>query len=152
MLRTLYSRLALTLFLLLCLVGIILIQIIGHSSTRYQQEVTQKLNRHLAHHIIEEYPLIQDRTINRPALDSLFHQLMVINPSIELYLLDETGRILGFSAPEGKVQRTRVTLEPVHRFLAGTGRFPLTGDDPRDPAGHKVFSAAPIAPSTRSRA
>ncbi|MDH3971676.1 MAG: HAMP domain-containing histidine kinase [Gammaproteobacteria bacterium] len=145
MFRTLYSRLALTLFMLLCLVGVILIQVIGHSSTLYQQEVAQKLNRELAAHIVEEQSLIQNREINRPALDLLFHQLMVINPSIELYLLDESGAVLGYSAPEGKVKRTRIALEPVRKFLDDTARFPLKGDDPRNPDGQKVFSAAPIA-------
>jgi signal transduction histidine kinase len=144
MLRTLYSRLALTLFILLCLVGVILIQVIGHTSTLYQQEAAQKLNRALAAHIVDEYPLIQNREVNRTALDGLFHQLMVINPSIELYLLDTQGRVLAYSAPAGKVQRTRLALEPVRRFIEGEARFPLKGDDPRDPDGHKVFSAAPV--------
>jgi len=145
MFRTLYSRLALTLFILLCLVGVILIQVIGHSSTLYQQEGAQKLNRELAAHIVAEQPLIQDRKINHPALDHLFHQLMVINPSIELYLLDEHGAVLGYSAPAGKVRRTQVALEPVREFLDGNARFPLKGDDPRDSEGRKVFSAARIA-------
>ena len=144
MFRTLYSRLALTLFILLCLVGIILIQVVGHSSTLYQQEVAQKLNRELAAHIVAEQPLIQNREINQQALDHLFHQLMVINPSIELYLLNEQGAVLGYSAPEGKVRRTQVALEPVRNFLDGNARFPLKGDDPRNPDGRKVFSAARI--------
>jgi two-component system OmpR family sensor kinase len=144
MFRTLYSRLALTLFILLGLVGLLLIQLIGQSSTLYQQEVAQKLNRELAAHIVAEQPLIQDRQVNRAALDRLFHQLMVINPSIELYLLDRQGAVVGYSAPAGKVKRSRVDLAPVARFLGGEARFPLKGDDPRDPEGHKVFSAARI--------
>lgn len=147
MFRTLYSRLALTLFILLCLVGVILIQVIGQSSALYQQEVAQKLNRDLAAHIVAEQPLIQGRKINHQALDRLFHQLMVINPSIELYLLDEQGAVLGYSAPEGKVRRARVTLGPIEEFLNDSARFPLKGDDPRNPDGSKVFSAARIADS-----
>jgi len=144
MFRTLYSRLALTLFVLLCVVGVILIQLIGHSSMQYQQEVAQKLNRELAEHIVAEYPLIHDRQPNNEALDQLFHQLMVINPSIELYLLDPEGRVLGYSAPEGKVKRELVALEPVGKFLEQDARFPIEGDDPRQPDGGKVFSAARI--------
>lgn len=144
MLRTLYSRLALTLFFLLCVVGVILIQLIGRSSTLYQQEVAQKLNRELAEHIVAEQPLIQDQRINDQALDRLFHQLMVINPSIELYLLDQQGLVLDYFAPEGKVKRARIALEPVREFLDENARFPIEGDDPRNPAGHKVFSAAEI--------
>jgi signal transduction histidine kinase len=144
MFRTLYSRLALTLFFLLCVVGVILMLVIGHSSTLYQQEVAQKLNVELAAHIVAEQPLIQDREINHPALDQLFHQLMVINPSIELYLLDEQGAVIGYSAPAGKIKRNTVSLTPVQKFLDGGARFPLVGDDPRNTDGHKVFSAARI--------
>lgn len=144
MFKTLYSRLALTLFVLLCLVGLILIQLIGRSSTLYQQEVTQKLNTQLAEHIVADQPLIQNQKINHPALDVLFHNLMVINPSIELYLLNKQGDVLAFSAEDGKIKRTQVNLEPVSKFLSGDAQFPLKGDDPRNLKGHKVFSAAEI--------
>ena len=144
MFRTLYSRLALTLFILLAVVGIVLVQVIAHSSSMYQQEVAQKLNRELAAHIAAELPLIENREINRAALDELFHQLMVVNPSIELYLLDTQGAIIGFSAPEGTVKRQRVALAPVLDYINESPRFPLLGDDPRNGKRHKVFSAAPI--------
>ena len=74
MFRTLYSRLSLTLFALLCAVGVILMLVIGHTTTLYQQEVSQKLNAELAAHIVGEQPLIQGETVNRQALDlSLIH-------------------------------------------------------------------------------
>ncbi|MDH5611037.1 MAG: HAMP domain-containing histidine kinase [Gammaproteobacteria bacterium] len=144
MFRTLYSRLALTLFVLLSLVGLILIQLIGHSSTLYQQEVSQKLNTALAQHIVADQPLMQNQKINDQVLEGLFHNLMVINPSIELYLLDKQGGVLDYSAPEGKVKRTQVDLEPIMAFLHSDARFPLKGDDPRDLDGQKVFSVAEI--------
>lgn len=146
--RTLYSRLALTLFILLCLVGLILNQLIQQSSDMYQKEVSQKLNRHLAANIAQDQPLILDQQqINREALDDLFGQLMVINPSIEIYLLDLNGKIIAFSAPQGKVMRTNVDLQPVEQFLHQQGNLPIEGDDPRDAGGRKVFSAAKIANS-----
>lgn len=144
MFRTLYSRLALTLFVLLCLVGLILVQLISHSSTLYQQEVSQKLNTTLAAHIVADQPLMQNQKINKQVLEGLFHNLMVINPSIELYLLDKQGAVLDYSAPEGKVKRTQIELEPLTKFLGGGARFPLKGDDPRDLDGQKVFSVAEI--------
>ena len=143
-LRTLYSRLALTLFVLLCLVGLILFLLMVHTGMQYEQELVQKLNRDVAAHIVADQPLIQDHRVNRPALDRLFHQLMVINPNIELYLLDPSGRLLAWSAPEGRVKLERVSLEPIRRFLSHQGRYPLLGDDPRDPGGRKVFTAAPV--------
>jgi len=145
--RTLYSRLALTLFILLCLVGLILNQIIRHSSDMYQQEVSQKLNSRLAANIVDDQPLIQGQQVNRNALNALFDQLMVINPSIEIYLLDLQGKVMAYSAPEGKVKRNEIALEPIKKFLEQGERFPIEGDDPRDPTGHKVFSAAKIVNS-----
>ena len=142
--RTLYSRLALTLFILLCLVGLILVQLIGHSSVLYQQEVAQKLNSTLAEHIVAEQQLIKNQMVNYAVSDSLFHDLMVINPSIELYLLDKQGRVMGYNAPEGKVKRDRVSLAPLHQFFSEEARYPLKGDDPRNINGQKVFSAAKI--------
>ena len=135
MLRTLYSRLALTLFVILCVVGVILLQLVVHASMQYEQEVAQKLNRELAAHIVAEQPLIKGSAVNQTALDGLFHQLMVINPSIELYLLDRQGDILSYSAPKGKVKRSHVALQPIQQFIEGNSRFPLKGDDPRDPSG-----------------
>ena len=70
--------------------------------------------------------------------------LMVINPSIELYLLDPAGAILAYSAPPGRVRLARVNLHPVEVFIDGGGRLPILGDDPRNPDRRNIFSAAPI--------
>ena len=141
---TLFSRIALTLFLLLATVGLLLTQMIQHTSTLYQQEVSQKLNIDLAPHIVSEHQLMLGNTINDATLDDLFHKMMVINPSIELYILDTQGKILSFFAPKGKVKRSRVATTPIHKFLQGDTNFPLKGDDPRNLSGHKVFSASAI--------
>lgn len=144
MFRSLYSKLAVTLFVLLLFVGLVLMQLVRHSSAMYQQEVAQRLNSDLAAHMVSEQPLLDGNRVNQASLEHLFHLLMVINPSIEMYLLDPQGGILGYSAPEGKVKRNRVDMQPVHRFLQGDARFPLQGDDPRNTLRKKVFSAAPI--------
>ena len=144
MLRSLYSRLALTLFVLMILIGLILVMLIGQSSNLYQQEVMQKLNRELATHIVKDQALIQNGQVNQAELDKLFHYLMVVNPSIELYLLDLEGRILGYDAPEEKIKRDAVEIEPIQRFMQGDMRFPHKNSDPRDAHGIKIFSAAQI--------
>ncbi|HEY5594624.1 MAG TPA: ATP-binding protein, partial [Nitrospiria bacterium] len=108
------------------------------------QEVNQKLNRTLAEHLVSKNILMTDGRINEAVLKDIFHMLMVINPSIEIYLLDSSGRILGFSAPPGKVKRREVSLEPIQRFLSKTAAFPILGDDPRDVSRKKIFSVCPI--------
>jgi len=74
----------------------------------------------------------------------VFHMMMVINPAIEFYLLDPEGAVLAYSAEPGKVKRAHVSLEPLQRWLQGDATLPVQGDDPRDPLGQKVFSAARI--------
>jgi signal transduction histidine kinase len=150
MFRTLYSRMALTLFVLLLLVGIVLVNMIKHSSTLYHQEVSQKLNVKLAGHIATDSTLMIDGEVNKAILGDLFHNLMVINPSIELYILGTSGDVLGYFAPEGKVKRERIALGPILTFLSGDGRYPLKGDDPRNLERQKVFSAAEIRDETGS--
>ena len=161
MFRTLYSRIAAVLFLLVILIGYVVYSMVLYSSEMYQQELTQKLNTALAKQIVAEEPLftkqnekqqLSQQDINQPALQSLFHWLMVINPSIELYLLDANGKILAFSAPEGHVKRQQVSLSPIKKFLSDRTEYPLVGDDPRSPINkqsrQKVFSAAAIPGSS----
>jgi len=143
-LRTLSARLSLVLLMLFLLVGVLFITIVRFSTDLYQQEVTQKLNRDLAAHAIAEKPLLLNRHVNQEALEGLFHSMMLINPSIEVYLLDARGNILAYSAPPGKVQRQRIDLDDVHAFITGAKPLPLLGEDPRNAEGKKIFSAAAI--------
>lgn len=142
--RTLYGKLAAVLLLLFCSIGILYIFLTLFTTRMYQQEVNQKLNRALAKNLVADQLLTSQGDVNPYALKELFHLLMVINPSIEIYLLDSNGTILSFSAPPEKVKRTNVALEPVKRFLTETASFPILGDDPRDKNREKVFSVSPI--------
>lgn len=114
------------------------------SSKMYQAEVTQKLNRDIAEQIVQETQLMQGKDIDHDELKNLFHQLMIFNPSIELYLVDPEGKLLAFSAPAGSVKRKQVDLTPIRAFLDGQFTFPLTGDDPKDLDRKKVFSVAKV--------
>lgn len=142
--RTLYAKLALALAVLLGLAGALFV--VGHLLTTraFLQEVHQKLHRDLAANLVKEALLLDEGRLNEEALENIFHDLMVINPSIECYLLDPEGEILAFSAPPDKVLRERVSLDPVRRFMAEPGTLPLLGDDPRGTERRKPFSVAPI--------
>ncbi|RMF90031.1 MAG: sensor histidine kinase, partial [Nitrospinota bacterium] len=144
MLKTLYGKLAAVLFALLALIGLFNILLTLVTSQLYLQEVNQRLHRTLAEHLVSEQPLIKEGEVNEGALQEMFHMLMVINPSIEIYLLDPFGTILAFSAPPGKVKRHRVSLQPIRRFLRHPDRLPILGDDPRSLRRQKIFSVAPV--------
>jgi two-component system, OmpR family, sensor kinase len=144
MFKSLYSKLAAVLTVLFLLVGLSFIIVTLFSTEMYQQEVNQKLNSQLADHIVKEKLLMNNQQVNEGALKEIFHMLMVINPSIEIYLLDPQGKILAFSAPPGKVKRRQVSLTPIKDWLAGDATMPIVGDDPRNADGEKVFTAARI--------
>jgi len=108
-----------------------------------EKEVVQALSRDLATNIANSAPLMDANGLRPDAVRTLFGQLMGVNPSVEVYLLDNAGRIKGDDAPPGHVKRDRVDLAPVQRFIAGQP-LPILGDDPRSPDARKVFSAAPL--------
>lgn len=142
--RSLYAKLAVVLLGLFFLIGTLFVVISVFTTEKYQQEINQKLNRELADLIVAEKIILQDNRINQDALKEIFHMLMVINPSIEIYLLDPEGTILAFSAEPGRVKREKVDMAPVNHMINGQATLPLLGDDPRDANGKKVFTAARI--------
>lgn len=144
MIKSLYSKLAIALLGLFCLLGVSIVILTQVASDMYQQEVVQKLNRDLAGQIAAQKNLMQDHQINQKGLTEIFNMLMVVNPSIEVYLLNPGGDILAYSAPPGKVKRDRVGLRPIKKWFEADTVFPLTGDDPRNPGKKKVFSVARI--------
>jgi signal transduction histidine kinase len=148
MIRTLYGRLAAALLVILILVGGLFF-VAGLASARhFLNEVHQKLNRDLAEHLVADSLPMENGEIRPEELEHIFHVLMVINPSIEVYLLDPEGQILAYSAPKGIVVRDSVGLGPIRRVLETDSRLPILGDDPRDESGSKVFSAAAIGPES----
>jgi signal transduction histidine kinase len=109
----------------------------------HEQELVQRLSSDVAAHIAGSAELMDDDGLRPDAVRILFGDLMSVNPSVEVYLLDADGKILGHAAPPGHVRRDVVDVEPIERLLAGQS-LPIFGDDPRSERGTKVFSAAPL--------
>ena len=140
---TLSQRLSLVFcaLLLVCCGALAWIQM--RSTRMHEQETVQRLSRGLAEHIARSGELMDARGLRDGEVRALFGKLMAVNPSVEVYLLDDEGRILGHDAPDGHLKRDRVDLAPVQALLAGAA-LPIFGDDPRSPTGRKVFNAAPL--------
>ncbi|WP_296185118.1 sensor histidine kinase [Pseudomonas sp. UBA1879] len=140
---TLTQRLSLVfaLLLLICCGTSVLLQV--RSNKMHELEVVQGLSRDLAQHIARDTQLMDANGLKPDAVRELFSQLMLVNPSVEVYLLDGNGKIVGDAAPKDHVLRDRVDLEPVRKLLAGEP-LPILGDDPRSLNARKVFSAAPL--------
>jgi signal transduction histidine kinase len=106
-----------------------------------EQELVQRLSSDVAEHIAASAEFMDENGLRPDAVRILFDQLMSVNPSVEVYLLDGTGTIVGDAAPSGHLRRARVAVEPIERLLGGAP-LPILGDDPRSENGHKVFDAA----------
>ena len=140
---TVTQRLSLTFALLLLLCSGMSAWIQLRSSRMHEMEVVQGLSRDLASSIARDTQLTDSHGLMPDAVRRLFDQLMLVNPSVEAYLVEPDGRIAGHAAPEGRLKRERIDLEPVRSLLADQP-LPILGDDPRSSDGRKVFSAAPL--------
>lgn len=142
--NSLYGKIAIVFLLLLLALGIVQILFSVNSSMNFVRESDQKLNRNLAANLAKEFqPFLQD-SVDYAGIKHTMHYLMVMNPRVEIYLLDKAGKILTFFAAEKKVKRDSVSLRPIERFLAAEEQLPILGDDPRDRDGRKIFSVAPV--------
>src|SRR5581483_2550323 len=110
----------------------------------YHQETNQRLHLELASWLVKHYGFERDGKVDREGAEPLFADAMRVNPTIEIYLTDTTGRILAFNAPKGRVKLTSVSLGPIRALLSGTGTLPILGTDPRNPSVPQIFSVAPI--------
>ena len=147
--KTLFTKLALALTVLLLGIGLLYSVLSTYLTRHYQQEFLQNLNRDLASNLVTERELVNDGVLNQSALKKTFTHYMMVNPSIEIYLLDTEGNILSYSADPGQVKRKKIDMQAVMDFTEGKA-FPLLGDDPRSFERNKIFSVAPISISDGS--
>ncbi|KFK95625.1 MULTISPECIES: HAMP domain-containing sensor histidine kinase [unclassified Serratia (in: enterobacteria)] len=140
---TLTQRLTLVFALLLLICCSISGVLQVRSSTQYSQAVIQRLSANLALHIATSNPLLSTKGWDDRSVHTLFDRLMAVNPSVEVYLLDKEGSIVGNAAPAGRLKRQKVDLAPIQALLSGA-KMPIYGDDPRNLNANKVFSVAPL--------
>ena len=142
--QSLYWRISFILMLLLVLVGLSYVLISVKSSREYFAETTQRLNSHVAEHMLLEVNPFVDGEVNKEALGVIMHSMMAVNPGIEVYVLDPVGNILSFVVLDKKVKLEAVDLAPVEKFLREDGEAYILGDDPRNPGDKTIFSATKI--------
>ncbi len=140
--RTFYARLsAIFLALVLALAaGILAIafRLAGHLF----DEVEQLLNRDYARSIAAELEPLVAGGFASGRIRQAIHYMMVLNPRVEIYILDDGGAVLAYFAPPAEsVPRERVDLGPIRSFLSNDRL--ILGEDPRS-ARRKPFSAATI--------
>jgi len=141
----LYFKISLAFLLLLATVSVAYNYISHYVAEEYILEVNQKLYGGVADSTSIVTKPMTDGAIDQAAIMDIMHSMMVINPSVEVYLLDTVGTIVTHVAPNKKVKLKSVDLKPVKTFIeSGENRPFLKGDDPRNPNTQNIFSAAPI--------
>lgn len=118
-----------------------------NTAEMYYQETRQKLDFNIASHIASNNQCFNGDSVNTFVLRDVFHNVMVINPSIEVYLLDTNGTILTYYAPNQVVKLKEVPLDPIKEFVSSEKESFLIGVDPKSPDKMKAFSAARVTDS-----
>jgi signal transduction histidine kinase len=142
--HTLFARLGAALLVVVVLIGGGFFAVDQVSTRLYYEEITQRLNASIAMYVTGEMQLIEDGVVNDEALKLLAQRAMVINPTVEIYLLDTTGRILAHAMPPESIQTDHVDLGPIRKLIAGDTEMPLHDTDPRNVERKKIFSAHPV--------
>lgn len=142
----LFLKLSAIILALLTVVGAAYVMVSSYISEDYVSEVNQRLYGGIAEHMVHEIQPLVDGAVDTTTIQDIMHSMMVINPSVEVYLLRPDGEIITYVAPNKRVQLERVSLAPVRDFIAADpkNRPFLKGDDPRHPERDNIFSAAEI--------
>lgn len=141
-----YTKITISLLLFILAASGVITLVTVWSNSEYHNEVTQKLNGSLANYIIEhQEPLFDaDGTVREKVLKDTAMHTMMINPLVEVYLLDNSGNILGHALHTDDVILDTVDLNPIQDALKSNYSGPIYGTDPRLPDMKCIFSVAPV--------
>ncbi len=142
--NSLFLKISSALLGLLLLLGAAYVMITAYAAKEYYKETTQRLNAHVAEHMLLEVSPFVDGKVNEEALGKIMHSMMAVNPSLEVYLLNPSGDILSFVVLDKEVRLKNVKVQPVQEFIATKGERYILGEDPRNPGNSVVFSATEV--------
>jgi signal transduction histidine kinase len=141
---SLFARLSLAFTGILLVLSLSVLWLSHKNSQDYFLEFTQQLNAPIAMYMAENIDFVDNNVINPLWLQELAPHVMMINPSVEVYLLDQSGTIIGSSPENTKLAKTTIDLQPISDFLQEDRTLPITGDDPKHATEQRIFSAFPL--------
>ena len=123
----LIKKISIAFGLLVLLMGVSYIFITAYYANKYNKATIQQVNANVANHVIQEKfsnasPFLEDGSVNKPLFGDLMHDMMAVNRSIEVYLLNNTGEIL-YSVVLDHTENSpskSVSLTPIKSFIANT--------------------------------
>jgi two-component system OmpR family sensor kinase len=142
--KRLYVRLSLAFLALLLIQSVVLSFVWLDGNQAYSQEVTQRLNENIAMYITEQQQLISNGVVNQSELELLATRAMVINPSVEVYLLSTQGEVISNLAAPSLLPQSNIDLSAIEAFLSPEKQLPILAQDPKVLGQLKPFSVSPI--------
>ena len=141
--RSFYARLSAIFLLLILSLGVASVVIAFNAATHLFDEVEQLLNRDYAESIAGEIQPIIESGPGTESVAEAIHYMMVLNPMVEIYLVDSAGQIVAyFTHPKESLARREIDISPLEEFVESDGRKLILGEDPRSAGDKKPFSAA----------
>ena len=144
MFQSLYSRLALVLLSVFLVMGMLLFWLFDQATMATQNEASQRLHLALAENIVKDLGITSQGKFDTEMIKEAFHKMMILGPTIELYVVDKAGKLVAYDAPEEKIKSRQIDLKPVLDFVDRKKELPILGDDPRSLHKQKIFSAARV--------
>jgi len=117
-LNYLYCKISLAFLLLIGAVSVAYNFISHYVAEEYVLEINQKLYGVVADSTAAVVKPMVNGEVDKAAIMDIMHSMMVINPSVEVYLLDTVGKIITYVAPNKKIKLEKVDLQPIKEFIA----------------------------------
>lgn len=141
----LFKRSALILVSVFFLTGLVYVVTSSSLSQYALQQVQTQAHLNVATTLIEDHQLVKQGQLNQQAIEQTFHRYMLLNPKLQIYLLDKQGNILKFAADAKKIKHLQVDIQPIQTFLNRSDNTQtILGDDPRSLTIPQPFSVAKL--------
>ncbi|HEV8082302.1 MAG TPA: HAMP domain-containing sensor histidine kinase [Chitinophagaceae bacterium] len=141
---SIFRRITIMVFALITILGVLFMALTYYATTHYHLASTQLLNKDVAAHIAKFASPFDRFGINKRKADSVFKNVMILNPSTEVYFLDTAGNVMDFYGPNKEIKLWKVPLENIDKFILSKGEEYIKSPDPRDQSHDKIFSAAEV--------
>lgn len=138
-----YWRLSATFLVLLLIMSVAYIYTTTYCTATYFEHTNQKVNVNLAQNIADHYMFYKNSQLDEAQANDVFTHIAVVNPNVEPYILDTTGRIIRKCHSNKIIVHEAINLNPIKHYLANEETL-VRGDDPRQLFGTKTFSVAEL--------
>jgi len=139
-----FKRIGVLVFILIGTLSLLFSIVTYIATTHFYQASTQLLNKDVAAHIAKFSSPFVDGGINKQKADSVFYNSMVISPTIEVYFLDTSGKVIYYHALDSAIKLWHIPLANIQKHIQSGNKDYIKNRDPKDPSTPKIFSAAEV--------